>query len=128
MFQAGPIEMTPQEQTRTIACSRSLRDHGMPYMTNHPGGPDSSNSAPTPPPPAFDEIKLKAALTAFKKRLKLTKLDEESKLGGGRPTTTGKQAAITGIVPPREFPNEIWEELARRGQIKHAGRGFYGPA
>lgn len=75
--------------------------------------------------PAFDEVQLKSAMTAFKKRLKLTKLDDESKLGGGRPVTGGKKSAIMGIVPPREFPREVWQELARQGKIKDTGGGFY---
>ena len=68
---------------------------------------------------------LKAAFTAFKKRLKLTRLDDESKLGGGRPTTTGKKSQVVGIVPPNQFPREVWEELARQGRIKDVGGGFY---
>lgn len=77
-------------------------------------------------PAAIDPEKLKAAFTAFKKRLKLTKLDDESRLGGGRPTTTGKASSVVGIVPPREFPKEVWQELARQGKIKDTGSGFYG--
>src|SRR5258705_6464346 len=89
-----------------------------------PNPPNPPNPAPTPP--GIEPARLKAALTAFKKRLKLTKLDEESKLGGGRPTTGGKQSGLVGIVPPREFPREVWEELARQGKIKSLGGGFYG--
>lgn len=72
------------------------------------------------------EIQLKSAMTAFKKRYKLTKLDDESRLGGGRPTTGGKKSEIAGIVPPREFPADVWEELAKQGKIKNLGGGFYG--
>ena len=74
---------------------------------------------------ATNEQQLKAALTAFKKRLKLTKLDEESRLGGGRPTTSGKASAIVGIVPPSQFPPAVWAELTRQGKLKDAGGGFY---
>jgi len=81
----------------------------------------------TSPQDPAREQQLKAALTAFKKRYKLTKLDQESKLGGGRPTTTGKASDLAGIVPPREFPRDVWEELARQGKIKDAGGGFYTP-
>lgn len=72
------------------------------------------------------EQQLKQALTAFKKRYKLTKLDEESKLGGGRPTTGGKKSGLSGIIPPREFPRDVWDELARQGKIKDQGGGFFG--
>ena len=43
------------------------------------------------------------ALKAFKKRLKLTKLDEESKLGRS-PLSTGGKSQITAIIPPNQYP------------------------
>ncbi len=85
---------------------------------------------PPPPPPAnspIDEDTLKRALTAFKKRYKLTKLDQESKLGGKRALTGGKDANLAGIIPPREFPPAVWSELARQGRIRDTGGGFFGP-
>ena len=48
------------------------------------------------------EEELKRALKAFKKRLKLTKLDEESGLSRGG----GKKSGITGITPPPATPRE----------------------
>ena len=88
--------------------------------------PESADSPPPAPSPAApsDEV-LKHALTAFKKRLKLTRLDQESRLGGGRPTTSGKKSDIAGIIPPNQFPREVWKELAARKQIKDLGGGFY---
>lgn len=83
----------------------------------------------TPPPPSpapIDETQLKAALNAFKKRYKLTQLNDESKLGGGRPVTSGKKSDLAGIVPPNQFPRAVWEELARQKKIKDMGGGFYG--
>lgn len=71
---------------------------------------------------------LKQAFNAFKKRWKLTRLDQESKLGGGRPTTSGKSSDIAGIQPPNQFGPEVWRELARLGRIKDKGGGFYGMA
>lgn len=83
----------------------------------------------TQPPEASaggpSEEDLKRALTAFKKRLKLTRLDQESRLGGHRPTSAGKKSDIAAIVPPREFPPAVWQELARQGKIKDMGGGFY---
>lgn len=85
-----------------------------------------SDITPTPPPsPSFDPDMLKGAMTAFRKRLKVTQLDDESKLGGGRPTTTGKKSQIIGIRPPTQYPREVWLELARQGKIKDTGGGFY---
>jgi len=69
---------------------------------------------------------LKHALKAFKKRLKLTRLDNESKLGYG-PMTKGSQknSGIVGITPPSQFPPAVWEELARIGKLKYLGQGLY---
>ncbi|MBS0197482.1 MAG: hypothetical protein JSR77_12060 [Planctomycetes bacterium] len=75
----------------------------------------------------FDNGQLKSALNAFKKRVKLTKLDQESKLGGGRPVTSGKRSDIVGMQPPREYPKEIWAELVKQGKIKDMGGGYYAP-
>ncbi|MEK6702940.1 MAG: hypothetical protein AABZ53_11795 [Planctomycetota bacterium] len=87
---------------------------------------------PTPTPPAPSQAKpvpseddLKRALSAFKKRIKLMILDQESHLGGGRPMTAGRKSEIQGIVPPNQFPREVWKELAARKQLKDMGGGFY---
>jgi hypothetical protein len=79
----------------------------------------------TEPAPGVSEETLKQAYTAFKKRWKVTRLDQESKLGGHRPTTSGKSSNIAGIVPPNQFGPEVWQELARQGRIKSQGGGFY---
>ena len=73
-------------------------------------------------PPGKEE--LKAAFKAFKKRLKLTRLEEESKLTR-RPTTSGQPSAIVAIVPPTQFPAAVWEELVKQGRLKKAGHGTY---
>jgi hypothetical protein len=88
-------------------------------MTEH----QPPDPAPSVPPPSEEE--LKRALTAFKKRLKLTRLDQESKLGGGRPVTSGRKSDIAGIIPPNQFPRAVWKELAARKQLKDMGGGFY---
>ncbi len=80
----------------------------------------------TPPPAASPpDDQLKAAMTAFKKRIKLTKLDQESKLGGHRPTTSGKKSDVMGIIPPNQFPREVWDALVKQGKLKNMGGGFY---
>ena len=71
---------------------------------------------------ATDE-ELKKALKAFKKRMKLTQLDDDSKLGHS--PLTGSKAKITSIQPPVGFGREIWEELAEKGFLKRDGGGFY---
>ena len=88
--------------------------------------PDQPAPSPNPGPadPLAPET-LKSALKAFRKRLKLTRLDDESRLGGGRPTTGGRKSGILAIVPPNQFRTETWQELARQGKLKHTGGGFY---
>ena len=66
---------------------------------------------------------MKKALKAFKKRLKLTRLDDESKLG--RSPLTGNKDKVMSIQPPSGFGREIWEELADKGFLKRDGVGFY---
>lgn len=71
------------------------------------------------------EDDLKKAMQAFKKRLKLTRLDQESSLGAGKPLTGGKQSGIVAIQPPSGYPKEVWDELVSRGKLKRDG-SFYG--
>ena len=72
--------------------------------------------------PATEE-ELKRALKAFKKRLKMTQLEEDSRLG--RSPLTGAKSTITAIQPPSGFGREIWEELRDKGYLKNDGGGFY---
>lgn len=70
------------------------------------------------------EDEQKKAMRAFKKRLKLTKLDTDSKIGHG-PMSGGSREEIISIQPPSGFGKEIWEELADKGLLKRDGIGFY---
>ena len=72
--------------------------------------------------PATEE-ELKKALKAFRKRLKLTKLDDESRLGHS--PLSGQRAKVVAIQPPSGFGREVWEELATKGYLKSDGGGFY---
>jgi hypothetical protein len=69
------------------------------------------------------EDELRRALKAFKKRMKLTQLDDDSRLG--RSPLTGSRSTVVAIQPPSGFPREIWEELADKGFLKREGIGFY---
>jgi hypothetical protein len=66
----------------------------------------------------------KKALKAFKKRLKLTRLDDDSKIGHG-PMSGGGKEQVVSIQAPSGFGREIWEELAELGFLKRDGIGFY---
>ena len=79
-------------------------------------------SDPTPTGPTKEQ--LKAAMKAFKKRLKLTRLDQESQLSR-RPTTTGQSSDVVAIRPPDQFPAAVWDELVRQGKLKRDKHGMY---
>jgi len=67
---------------------------------------------------------LRKALQAFKKRLKLSRLDEESSLGRG-PFSSGKSSGIVAITPPNQYPRSVWDQLVAQGRLKYAGQGLY---
>lgn len=82
-------------------------------------GPDAASVAAR-----FSAEERASALRAFRKRLKLVRLSDESKLGG-RYTSGGCRSEIDAIEPPDGFPPEIWKSLAAAGQLKDTGQGFY---
>lgn len=91
-------------------------------MTDDTAATPQPGAGSQPAPISADT--LKAALKAFKKRLKLTQLDQESRIGRS-PMSSGQKSTIAGIVPPDQYPRAVWEELVNQGKLKHDGRGFY---
>ena len=79
--------------------------------------PSTPSDSPTPE-------ELRKAMKAFKKRLKLARLDDESGLGHG-PMTGGKSSSIVAIMPPNQYPKAVWDELVSLGRLKYAGQGLY---
>ncbi len=69
---------------------------------------------------------LKRALKAFRKRLKITRLDAESSLGGG-PLSGGRKSGIVAIRPPTQYPQEVWDKLVETGKLKSVGHVLYEP-
>lgn len=78
------------------------------------------SSSDSPPSPQD----LKMALKAFKRRLKLMRLDEESGVGVG-PMSGGKSSGIVAITPPDQYPQAVWDELVKQGRLKSAGYRLY---
>lgn len=66
---------------------------------------------------------LKNAMKAFKKRLKLTALDDDSRLGRG--PFSGGATGVFAIRPPDQYPQEVWDELHRQGKLRMSGHGLY---
>ncbi len=91
-----------------------LHDPSTPLVTEKP-----AEELPEVPPET-----LRDAMRAFRKRMKLTKLDHESKLGRS-PLTGGKEAEFESILPPHQFPSEVWKTLAAQGELESCGGGFY---
>lgn len=67
---------------------------------------------------------LKAAYKAFKRRLKLTQLDDASRIGRS-PMSSGQGSSVLGITPPNQYPTAVWEALVQQGKLKRAGQGLY---
>ena len=92
---------------------------------HEPKPSDSGPAQPVPTAPGAPTAdELRSALKAFKKRLKLTKLDDESRLGK-RALTGGGSSGIVAVQPPRQFPRAVWDELVKQGRLKYAGQGLY---
>ena len=75
-------------------------------------------------PSGLDSAQLRNALKAFKKRLKLARLDDESQLGHGA-MSSGGRSGIIAISPPTRYPQAVWDELVRQGKLRRAGHGLY---
>jgi hypothetical protein len=71
--------------------------------------------------PVHDREVMKKAVKAFRKRLKLGRLDEESRIGGA--FSKGERSGITGVVPPDSFGPDVWAELVRVGRMLDVGHG-----
>ena len=93
-----------------------------PLTTSQPTVPANPAGQPTAEP--ISKEVLKQAYLAFKKRWKLTKLDEESRIGRG-PMSSGQKSTIIGIQPPNQFPTAVWDLLVEQGKIKRTGRDQY---
>lgn len=65
----------------------------------------------------------KRAFKAYKKRIKMNQLEDDSKLGHS--PLTGAKSKIVSIRPPAGFGAEVWESLADKGYLKRDTGGFY---
>lgn len=71
--------------------------------------------------PVHDREVLKKAVKAFRKRLKLMRLDEESRLS--HVFSKGERSGISGVAPPDQFGPDVWAELVRVGRMLDVGHG-----
>ena len=75
-----------------------------------------TTSAPSPE-------ELARAFKAFKKRLKLTQLDHDSRIGVG--PLSSRASGIVAITPPNQYPRAVWDALVAQGKLKRASQGQY---
>jgi len=78
----------------------------------------------TNPDGSFTKETLQRAMKALKKRLKVTRLDDESRLGHD-PMSKGGRSGIVAVVPPPQYPPEVWQALEQRGRIRSDRHGLY---
>lgn len=115
----GRFPVDPAKSRRVLA----EKDHaGLDAIVRSLENP--AQASPEGLPDSVSEGDMTAAMKAFRKRLKLTRLDQESKLGG-RYTSGGKRSDINAIKPPTEFRPEVWKALEAAGKLRHTGGGLY---
>ena len=85
----------------------------------------TADAAPVASDAAIDEATLKRAMRAFRKRLSLTVLDDESKLGRS-PLTKGADSSRATIAPPIEWSDDVWMALVHQGKLRYVGHGLFG--
>ncbi len=93
-------------------------------MEPHRPGQPNPNLVERNPDGSLTKETLQRAMKALKKRLKLTRLDDESRLGH-EAMTKGGHSGITGVKPPDQYPAEVWAALAEKGRIRALGQGLY---
>jgi len=91
----------------------------LPFPSQQSEAPPNASGTGGPTPE-----QLRDAMKAFKKRLKLTRLDDESRLGHGA-VTKGGRSGVQTIQPPLQYPKAVWDELVRQGRLKNVGHGLY---
>jgi hypothetical protein len=72
----------------------------------------------------FTKETLQRAMKALKKRLKVTRLDDESRLGHDA-MSKGGNSGIVAVRPPTQYPAEVWQALEAKGRIRGDRNGLY---
>jgi hypothetical protein len=69
------------------------------------------------PDGSFTKETLQRAVKALKKRMKLTRLDDESRLGHDA-MSKGGRSGIMAVKPPDQYPAEVWQALEQKGRVR----------
>jgi hypothetical protein len=89
-----------------------------------PDDPEPGNLIERNPDGTFTKETLARAMKALKKRMKLTRLDDESKLGHD-PMSRGGRSGVVAVRPPQQYPPEVWQALEAKGRIRGDRHGLY---
>ncbi len=73
--------------------------------------------------PEWDKAVLKRALKAYRKRLKLVRLDDEAS-SSRNPLSKGTESSILGVRAPEQYPQEVWDMLIAQGKLRDGGHGL----
>jgi hypothetical protein len=76
------------------------------------------------PDGTFTKETLQRAMKALKKRMKLTRLDDESRLGHDA-MSRGGRSGIVAVKPPGQYPVEVWQALEAKGRVRSDRHGLY---
>ena len=87
-------------------------------------GASEENLVQRNPDGSLTKETIKRAMKAFRRRIKLKRLDEESRIGRN-PMTSGIKSTICGVRPPEQYPPEVWNELVTRGRLRSIGHGLF---
>lgn len=82
-----------------------------------PRDPDSASIVEKNPDGTFTKETLTRAMKALKKRLKLTRLDDESRLGHDA-MSKGSRSGVVAVQPPTQYPAEVWQALEQKGRVR----------
>jgi hypothetical protein len=117
------LERLPVDQAAVKAACRDRDLDALDALVAKLENPEAV--APKPSPIAdVPESEKAAAMRAFRKRLKLGRLSDESRIGN-RPTSSGRSSEIDAILPPNDFGHHVWQALVRDGRLVDTGQGFY---
>lgn len=74
----------------------------------------------------WDQAVLKRAMNAYKRRLKLTRADDEFS-SSRSPFSRGASSGINGTRPPEQYTQDIWALLVAQGRLRDGGDGLLEP-
>jgi hypothetical protein len=116
----------PVDQAEVERCLAERDLLGLDALVTLVEHPERIGDGPGRDPADVPDAEKRAAMKAFRKRLKLSRLADESRITG-RLLTKGEDSSIDAIIPPHEYPRDVWDALVADGELKYTGQGFFAP-